>query len=279
MRPYLVGSACQQVNIQKRQPVSAFYNAVAGFDSESRVGLFCFKVNAVLLGVLFKKALKRSLLFLGCAVHNCKVALFKLALLYFIAQNSQRLGIFCRYYYSARVSVYAVGKGGAKAVFILWAVFPLFVEIPLYSCYKRIAVFVFIGVDKQALRLIRKQNVFVLINYIKLCRSGHKVIFRLFTHEKFIVYVCLHRIARAKPCVYLRALAVYLYSFKPYIFKHKRLRQLGAVFGYKPIQPLRLIVFGYCKFFHKNSSYNLEKLFFCIIIYILCPIGETVSVG
>ena len=84
MRPYLVGSAGEQGNIQKRQSVSAFYNAVAGFDCESRVGFFCFKVNAVLLGVLLKKALKRSLLFLGCAVHNCKVALFKLALLYFI---------------------------------------------------------------------------------------------------------------------------------------------------------------------------------------------------
>ena len=87
-------------------------------------------------------------------MYNRKVLFIYFAVFYLIAQNFKRLGIFGSDYYSARVAVNAVCKGGAKAVFFLGIVFALIVKLVLNSCNKRIVILVFIGVNKQALLLV-----------------------------------------------------------------------------------------------------------------------------
>ena len=83
----------------------------------------------------------------------------KILFLYFtvfnlVAKDFKRLGVFSGDYYSARVAVNAVCKGGAEAVFLLGVVLAFIVQIMLYSCDKSVVVFVFIGVNKKSLLFI-----------------------------------------------------------------------------------------------------------------------------
>ena len=101
-------------------------------------------------------------------MNDAEIIFFNLTVFKLLIQNAQAFCVLCRNNDSARVSVDSVDKGGRKGVFILRVVFALFIKITLHSRNKSVIVFVFIGVRKQTDFFVEQENVFILINDIKI---------------------------------------------------------------------------------------------------------------
>ena len=104
-------------------------------------------------------------------------------------------------------------------------VFALIVKIVLNAVYKRVNGVIVVLVDYHSGLFVNKENVFVLVNNVKLRWHGEKIIVRnsfLFL-QKFVVDVKLYSVIFAKLIVGFSALVIYLYTLFPHRLADKAL--------------------------------------------------------
>lgn len=138
MRSYLMRSACQKFNFRKTVFAVEIKNFIFCYNFFWAVNLFTENFNFILRFVFNKIIVKNIAIFFRFAVQQAKIVFFKFSCFDFGIENPQTFGIFCRNYYTARVSVNSVCKSGSECFFFFWVVFALIIKIVLNSCHKRI---------------------------------------------------------------------------------------------------------------------------------------------
>lgn len=127
------------------------------------------KGNLLSALVLEQKPLHFSICRAGAAQSDAEIGFFHLVIPDLLVENPQRLGVFGGDDDAPPgIAVDAVAKRRGKRVFPFGIPLPFLVKICLDMIDEGVDLFLFIGVDHQALALVYQQQVFILIYDVQL---------------------------------------------------------------------------------------------------------------
>ena len=164
LRAYLVRAPRQQPALHERELTLTAQHAVLRYRGlAARLGLILYK-DLVLLCVLEQIVLKPPGSGARPAGYGTEIELLNLSVTYFLVEDAQRLGIFCRNDDAAGVAVDAVAERRGEGVFFLGLPFTLLRHVRLNIRDKRVIIPSTGAVAQHARLFVQQQDVFILVD-------------------------------------------------------------------------------------------------------------------